>query len=680
MKGIDHTCGSSSPDLSDGGSAVTVLRADGNANAPESGGDRDPGHGVQLYDAFVLKMDVRFCAGSPDRSNIYPRDRVTFQPTIRIMNTSRPRPSAHSFGFDSYDTVPAELLPHIINDIRTGQGFTIDILHEPMPRIGSVQFDERHFLAVLINVLHRLMSLLEIGLDYPTIVRHGILCEENKLEPFLGSTLYQVSITFPMGPRIDNVDYGWIKCVCRCESLFNVGYQSRIQVVCTVNSCLPSRPKDVQFSPTGNAIYRSGLGDVGFFTILSCLHDLDAVERVEQTFRVVEQPNSLMASQLILGWHPKDAALAFVETVKQCMAIENIKFDLDSTIVPNFSQTVNRVEFEIPLLERLGRKVVRFEFTWSSPDGFGQRGRKKGTARHHGTGSFRPAIRDFILVVSRTDDIHPDTRFRMHTEDEYAVRTAYLQRCFHQRGLMATERSVRDMLDSFQRKSHGHVQLIFDNSWCPSLVFLNQNKNKLLDMIEDTVRTVLALTSADFSLLQIELSGAQRDFPPHQPLDHMRLFFQANDKIDCLIKQDGARNIVLDVCYYGRINEDRLKVPKALGGIVLAQAAEAPAIQNEQQNVDRVRFEEGEDADDSEEEADDLEEEDDVEDGDGDADSHINSDADPCNMTGTEVGASAEVKPSTSSSFQPNHRLISYCFGRGGELVPLFARTRPAHL
>ena len=111
MKGIDHTCGSSSPDLSDGGSAVTVLRADGNANAPESGGDRDPGHGVQLYDAFVLKMDVRFHAGSIDRSIIYPRDQLTFQPTIRIMGTGRPRPSAQSFGFDSLVTVPAELLP-----------------------------------------------------------------------------------------------------------------------------------------------------------------------------------------------------------------------------------------------------------------------------------------------------------------------------------------------------------------------------------------------------------------------------------------------------------------------------------------------------------------------------------------------------------------------------------------
>ena len=88
MKGIDHTCGSSSPDLSDGGSAVTVLRADGNANAPESGGDREPGRGVQKYDAFFLKIDIRFKACGMDQST-YPRDQRTCQPSMNFMGAGR---------------------------------------------------------------------------------------------------------------------------------------------------------------------------------------------------------------------------------------------------------------------------------------------------------------------------------------------------------------------------------------------------------------------------------------------------------------------------------------------------------------------------------------------------------------------------------------------------------------
>jgi hypothetical protein len=127
-------------------------------------------------------------------------------------------------------------------------------------------------------------------------------------------------------------------------------------------------------------IYRSGLGDVGFFTILSCLHNLVAVDREEQSFRVVEKPNSLMALQFK---NTDDANFALVETVKQCLAIDNIMFDLDATIVPKFSRTErgDRVEFAIPLLGRGGGKFVSFEFNWEYLDGYRRQWRKKQLAR-----------------------------------------------------------------------------------------------------------------------------------------------------------------------------------------------------------------------------------------------------------------------------------------------------------
>ena len=74
----------------------------------------------------------------------------------------------------------------------------------------------------------------------------------------------------------------------------------------------------------------------------------------------------------------------------------------------------------------------------------------------------------------------------------------------------------------------------------------------LLDMIEDTLRTAIALVREDFPSFQIELSDAQRDYPHQKPLGVMRIGSRQNAKIDCIIQQDGARNIVLDIsCYRG---------------------------------------------------------------------------------------------------------------------------------
>ena len=106
------------------------------------------------------------------------------------------------------------------------------------------------------------------------------------------------------------------------------------------------------------------------------------------------------------------------------------------------------------------------------------------------------------------------------------------------------------MLGAFRLDPGFRVQLLLQDAWSHHVAFVEQNNNKLLDMIEDTIRTAIALVRADFLSFQIELSDARRDYPHQKPLGIMRIGSWQNVEIDCAIQQDGAvgaRNIVLDI-------------------------------------------------------------------------------------------------------------------------------------
>ena len=98
-------------------------------------------------------------------------------------------------------------------------------------------------------------------------------------------------------------------------------------------------------------------------------------------------------------------------------------------------------------------------------------------------------------------------------EDRYGGLIEYLQRCLHQRGLVATEMVARDMLEAFRLDPGGRVKLLHQDAWSLHVAFVLLNKNKLLDMIEDTLCTAIALVRANFPSFQIELSDARRDYP-----------------------------------------------------------------------------------------------------------------------------------------------------------------------
>ena len=143
-----------------------------------------------------------------------------------------------------------------MNAIRNGEGFTIDIRHERLPRFDSEEFDERQFLHLLINVLHLLISSHDIGLNYASIVGQGILCEENKLKLLAARVQmqYLVSLIFPIG---GTGVLGSIRCSCKCESLDE--YDSRAEVACTVNGPLAARQNDIEFNPTGSIVRQGRL-------------------------------------------------------------------------------------------------------------------------------------------------------------------------------------------------------------------------------------------------------------------------------------------------------------------------------------------------------------------------------------------------------------------------------------
>ena len=186
-----------------------------------------------------------------------------------------------------------------------------------MPRFDSEEFDERQFLHLLINVLRLFISSHDIGLNYASIVRQGILCEENKLELLAARVQmqYLVSVIFPAGgPGVPGTA-GSIRCSCKCESLDE--YDSRVEVACTVSCPLAAQPNDIEFNPTGNVSYRSSLGHVGFASLLSCLREIRRSEITSQQFREVVQPNSLNKAYLKSN---DDAIVAFTEAAKQAMA------------------------------------------------------------------------------------------------------------------------------------------------------------------------------------------------------------------------------------------------------------------------------------------------------------------------------------------------------------------------
>ena len=116
-------------------------------------------------------------------------------------------------------------VPDSARSAPPGEGFTIDIRHERLPRFDSEEFDERQFLHLLINVLRLFISSHDIGLNYASIVRQGIVCEENKLELLAARVQmqYLVSVIFPTG---GTGFPGGIRCSCKCESLDE--YDSRV--------------------------------------------------------------------------------------------------------------------------------------------------------------------------------------------------------------------------------------------------------------------------------------------------------------------------------------------------------------------------------------------------------------------------------------------------------------------
>ena len=240
-------------------------------------------------------------------------------------------------------TVP-EARHHCTNAIRNGEGFTIDIRHERLPRFDSEEFDERLFLRhLLINVLHLLISRHDIGLNYASIVRQGILCEEHKLAARV-QMQHLVSVIFPkVGAGVP----GSISCSCKCESLDE--YDSRVEVACTVNGPLAARPNDIEFNPTGNVVNHSRLGHVGFASLLSCLRELRRSEITAQQFREVVQPNSLSKAYFKSN---DDVIVVFTEAAKQAMAMLNIVFDPDTiqTIASRTPAGGQHVEITMPPL------------------------------------------------------------------------------------------------------------------------------------------------------------------------------------------------------------------------------------------------------------------------------------------------------------------------------------------
>ena len=96
---------------------------------------------------------------------------------------------------------PPEACHYFINAICNGEGFTIDIRHERLPRFDSEDFDERQIQHLLINVEHLLISHHDIGLNHASIVRREYSAKKANWPGAAAQVKmqYLVSVIFPKG-------------------------------------------------------------------------------------------------------------------------------------------------------------------------------------------------------------------------------------------------------------------------------------------------------------------------------------------------------------------------------------------------------------------------------------------------------------------------------------------------
>lgn len=176
----------------------------------------------------------------------------------------------------------------------------------------------------------------------------------------------------------------------------------------------------------------------------------------------------------------------------------------------------------------------------------GLRAKQAPRARTRTTLPYGEIVNDHSLTVSCSPG---ELRHLRQRSEDASGRIAYLQKHLKTRGIVCTERIARDLLHMCcpDGPDLSPVQLILqDDTWSDQVAFVQQNKNQLMDMIQDLWQTAHLLSCArlppDFEMTQ---DSMEIHLWPHTPAGGELVFRCEKSPFCCRINLDSAGYIVI---------------------------------------------------------------------------------------------------------------------------------------
>ena len=431
--------------------------------------------------------------------------------------------------------------------------------------------EEKHFLNAILNVLNLFFSSNGIGLDCAAIVHNGVECTENQI---LVGGQYSFSVQLP-------TTKGSITCDCICtleEGEYHPEFDCKLEVTCKVIGPLSLRLAEIKYVLNGDVADRSGLFHVGYFSLLHCFEELlfrrgacgeaPCVESTA-TFRSVTDDNG----------SPFEIQ-AFTECITQVCSILNVRAD-EQSFLKEIDGNTFRVAFKLEdhenhiVVEFKSDRVKSHQERAYHGNRIKQRpsypGRSQSLSFPHNTIAF-----DGQLSVHCKDGLqHVRPPFPV---DDASGRTAYLQNYLKARGCVCNEMTVKALLDLCSTRpvagGPDQVQLILrEDVWGDLVMFLQQNKTRLMDTLEDFFRTASLLACAKPCSVEIAHTSFKWTEYPHFGHEDGLTFFSENSPHEfyCRINLDSAGNIVLHLSRHK--HKILLCIGRPLGGIRLAHGA-----------------------------------------------------------------------------------------------------------
>jgi len=335
------------------------------------------------------------------------------------------------------------------------------------------------------------------------------------------------------------------------EGSNQVEVNCRVEVNCTVTGQLPPRPAAIELNLTGDVAERSGLFDVGYFSLFTCLEEL-LFHRSDGTHRCVSEAifRTVLRGDALPVRSEQDASetgRALAECALQICSILNLPVNPLSIEWKTIGDNTNEVKVSFQG-DEAAPIFVSLKTDHLEQHQLNMGLRQKQTCRRRESFPNGDSVIVSKLVVSCSSGLRGPSLHPRLPGNDASGRVAYLQRLLKARGFVCTEAAAIALLDMWAPQGPDLVQVILrDDVWCDQLAFLQQNKNRLLDVLEDTLRTCSLLSSLKSANIGVTQSSMNFMEYPHTPPEPGMRLSSANPQHSFLINInfDAAGNIAL---------------------------------------------------------------------------------------------------------------------------------------